>query len=66
MIFKVGDKIKVVRDIPSVDGMLHSGTKAKIDEITFPDKDLRITDETGKIWHVNFNDVKKVKKGKGV
>ena len=57
MEFKVGDKVKVVRDIPSVDGMLYKGTKAKIDQIGFPDKDLRIIDEMGKIWHVNFSDV---------
>ena len=31
---KVGDKVKIIKDIPSVNGMLHSGTIVKIDEIT--------------------------------
>ena len=60
--FKVGDKVKVTKDIPSVDGMLYKGTKAKIDEMGFPDKDLRVIDELGKIWYVNFDDVEKVQK----
>tara|TARA_Y100000310_G_C20172698_1_gene574427 strand:+ start:312 stop:506 length:195 start_codon:yes stop_codon:yes gene_type:complete len=61
MTFKIGDKVRVVKDIPSVDGMLYKGTKAKVDEMKFPDKDLRIIDEVGKIWYVNFNDVKTIK-----
>ena len=60
MIFKVGDRIKLVKDIPSVDGMLYKDTEAKIDEITYPEKDLRIIDETGKIWYVNYGDVEKI------
>jgi uncharacterized Zn ribbon protein len=31
---KKGDKVKMIKDIPSVNGMLHSGTIVKIDEIT--------------------------------
>ena len=62
MSFSVRDRVKVLVDIPSVDGMLYKGTKAKVDEIGFPDKDLRIIDETGKIWYVNSNDIEKVKK----
>ena len=58
--FKVGNKVTVTRNIPSVDGMLYEGTKAKVDEIGFPEKDLRIIDEIGKIWYVNFKDVIKV------
>ena len=54
---KTGDKVVVTRDIPSVDGMLYEGTRAKIDQIGFPDKDLRITDEMGKIWYVDFSDI---------
>ena len=57
---KMGDKVKVSRDIPSVHGMLYKGTKAKIDGVELTDKGLRIVDETGKIWHVNFEDVKKL------
>ena len=58
MIFKVGDRVKLVKDIPSVDGMLYEGTKAKIDEIGFPDKDYRVIDENDTIWYVNEYDIK--------
>ena len=51
---KVGDKVKILKDIPSVNGMLHKGTIVKIDEI----KDgrnpvrgsIRVVDTLGKIW----------------
>ena len=32
--------------------------KAKINEIGFPDKDLMIMDDVGKLWYVNEEDVK--------
>jgi hypothetical protein len=53
----VGDTVEIVRNIPSADGMLHEGVKAKVNAIGFPDKDLRIIDEVGKIWYVNNEDV---------
>ena len=56
---KKGDKVIVVKNIPSVDGMLHEGTKAKID-IIVSDEGLRIVDETGKIWYVGTGDVEKI------
>ena len=31
---KVGDKVKIIKDIPNVNGMLHKNTIVKIDEIT--------------------------------
>ena len=58
---KVGDKVKILKDIPSVNGMLHKGTIVKIDEI----KDgrnpvrgpIRVVDTLGKIWWVNKGDL---------
>ena len=55
--FKIGDKLKVIRDIPTVDGMLHEGEIVKVDEVTFLDKDMRVKDSLGKIWYINFCDV---------
>ena len=57
----VGDKVKIIKDIPSVNGMLHSGTIVKIDEIT-EGKTLmygaiRVVDTLGKIWWVNKEDI---------
>ena len=31
---KIGDKVKVNKDIPSINGMLHKGTVVKVDEIS--------------------------------
>ena len=55
--YKIGDKLKVIRDIPTVDGMLHEGEIVKVDEVTFLDKDMRVKDSLGKIWYINFCDV---------
>ena len=54
---KVGQKVRIERDIPSVDGMLHENTLVTIDEVGFPDKDMRDRDELGRIWYINFSDV---------
>ena len=58
---KIGDKVKVNRDIPSVNGMLHSGTIVKIDEITegktLMHGAIRVVDTLGKIWWVNEEDI---------
>ena len=53
---KAGDKVKIVRDIPSVDGMLHKDTIVKIDEIK-KDNTFRVVDSLGKIWWVGINDI---------
>ena len=62
---KIGDKVKVNRDIPSVNGMLHKGTTVKIDDLReWADIDLvrgsiRVVDNLGKIWWVNSTDIDK-------
>ena len=55
--YKIGDKVQLLRNIPSADGMLYEGTKAKINEIGFPDKDFRVKDDMGKIWYINLSDI---------
>ena len=55
--FKVGQKVCVQEDIPSVDGMLYKNTIAKIDEINTKTKKFRITDRVGKVWWVNANQI---------
>ena len=57
-LIKKGQKAIISRDISSSDGMLYKDTKVTIDEIGFPDKDMRITDELGKIWYVNLSDIR--------
>ena len=59
---KIGDKVKIVKDIPSVNGMLHKNTIVKIDEITDSNPvrgNIRVTDTLGKIWWVNSTDISK-------
>ena len=63
---KIGDKVKVNKDIPSVDGMLHKDTVVKIDEISGDHPSgspfrgsIRVTDNLGKIWWVNSTDISK-------
>ena len=62
---KVGDKVKVTRNIPTVDGTLYEGEICKIDAKGFPDKDMRITDAMGRIWYVDVGDVKLIGDGSG-
>ena len=57
---KIGDKVKVNKDIPSVNGMLHKDTIVKIDEITDSNPvrgSIRVVDNLGKIWWVNLTDI---------
>ena len=62
---KIGDKVKIIKDIPSVNGMLHSGTIVKIDQITegktLMHGAIRVVDTLGKIWWVNEVDFKTLK-----
>ena len=60
---KIGDKVKVNKDIPSVNGMLHKGAIIKIDEITTGNNpvrgNIRAIDNLGKIWWINSTDINK-------
>jgi|TARA_Y100000310_G_scaffold316990_1_gene369375 hypothetical protein len=57
---QTGNKLKVVSTISSSDGVLYKDTIVKIEAIGFPDKDLRVIDPVGKIWYLNFSDVRKI------
>ena len=58
---KIGDKVKVNRDIPNVNGMLHKNTIVKIDDITIGNNpvrgNIRAIDNLGKIWWINEEDI---------
>ena len=60
-ILKKGQKAVIGRNIPSVDGMLYADTVVTIDAVGFPDKDIRVKDNLGKIWYINLSDVREVK-----
>ena len=61
--FKLGDRVKLNKDIPSVDGMLYVGSLAKIDEIKDHSKiypvrgNIRLIYDLGKIWWVSLNNI---------
>jgi hypothetical protein len=55
---KIGDKVKVNKDIPSINGMLREGTMVRIDHISSKSiNNLRVTDDLGKIWYLSKEDV---------
>ena len=57
---KLGDKVKIVKGIPSVNGMLHKDSIVKIDEITDSNPvrgSIRVVDTLGKIWWVNEKEI---------
>ena len=55
---KIGDKVKVNKDIPSINGMLREGTMVRIYHISSKsNNNLRVTDDLGKIWYLNEEDI---------
>ena len=55
---KTGDKVKVNKDIPSINGMLREGTMVRIDHISSKsNNNLRVTDNLGKIWYLSKEDI---------
>ena len=55
---KIGDKVKVNKDIPSINGMLREGTVVRIDHISSKsNNNLRVKDDLGKIWYLNKEDI---------
>jgi len=57
---KIGDKVKVNKDIPSINGMLREGTVVKIDHIAITSKsinNIRVVDDLGKIWFLSEDDI---------
>ena len=57
---KIGDKVKINKDMPSINGMLHRGSIVKIDEIdggSVVRGPIRVVDSLGKIWWVNKEDI---------
>jgi hypothetical protein len=49
---KVGQKVKILKNIPSVDGMLYENTIVKISEYDGVKETIRVTDGLGKIWWI--------------
>ena len=59
----IGDKVKINKSIPSVNGMLHKDSIVKIDEIdggSVVRGPIRVVDSLGKIWWVSKEDITNV------
>ena len=54
---KIGERVRVEKDIPSPDGMLYKHTIVKIDEWNDSTRKIRVTDSLGKVWWVNPSEV---------
>ncbi len=48
-------KYKVIKDYPTVDGMLYKNEIVKLDHIQNYKNKVRVKDSTGKIWFVEKN-----------
>jgi hypothetical protein len=54
-LIKLGERVCVQEDIPSVDGMLYKHTIVKVE--SFSSDKLQVQDRSGKLWWVNGNQV---------
>ena len=48
----VGQRVRIEVDIPSPEGMLYKDSIVKLDEWNDKTKQIRVTDNTGKIWWI--------------
>ena len=58
--YKVGDRVKIIDTISTENGTLYKDEICKVDGCIFEDKDLRLTDNMGRIWYVMDYQVKKM------
>ena len=49
---KIGNRVRIENDIPSENGMLYKDSIVKLDEWNDKTKQIRVTDNTGKIWWI--------------
>jgi len=54
---KIGDKVKVNSTKTTIDGTLYKDSIVKIDEINIKDGKLRVVNDLGKIWYIDFCDI---------
>ena len=54
---EVGKRVKIQFDIPSANGMLYKNSIVKLDEWNETSKKIRVTDNSGKVWWIEPNQV---------
>jgi hypothetical protein len=55
MKLKLGEKVRIEEDIPSVNGMLYKNTICKVE--AFDTKKVQVQDRSGKLWWVACSQV---------
>ena len=51
-------KVKVLKDISTVDGTLHKDEIVTVEAMTaMEDKNLKVIDNVGRFWYINSNDI---------
>ena len=54
-VLKIGERVCIQEDIPTVDGMLYKNSIVKIDSLD--ESKLRVQDRSGKLWRVQYSQV---------
>jgi len=54
---RIGERVRIEKDIPSPNGMLYKNQVVKLDEWNTETKKIRVTDSLGKVWWVNPSEV---------
>ena len=52
-----GQKGTIKNTKTTINGTLYKNEIVKIDEVGFPDNDIRVIDSTGKIWYMNYSEI---------
>ena len=54
---KLGERVCVQNNIPSVNGMLYKNSIVKVDELNEDTNKVRVTDSLGKVWWIDPSQV---------
>ena len=54
-ILKIGKRVCIQEDIPSVNGMLYKNTIVKVEALD--ESKLQVQDRSGKLWWIGYNQV---------
>ena len=54
---KVGERVRIEKNIPSPNGMLYKNSIVKLDEWNDMTKKIRVTDSLGKVWWIEPSQV---------
>ena len=53
---KEGQKVRIVSDIPTTNGMIYKDSIMKVSKI-IESKKIRVVDNLGKIWYIKSSDI---------